>query len=195
MLRQCPRALVALARGSQFVLIARTPMCSHNIRTELKEISFVCLNSLDMSYARNNWVKAIRAFLQQTKSFGKEKVRFVGEDGLGNKYFEEHRPNHQYRKVHRYFIKPDLKDATNFADIANVPPLWDAWLRFRREQPPTPQEMKDNEDYFKFQQELAAKRRAEQKPSQDTNTRFTNLKKPDRQNVTRIDIGSFKDKT
>lgn len=150
-----------------------------------------------MSYANNPWVKAFRLFMQQKKLLGKEKVKFIGEDNLGNKYFEESRPN-SARKVHRYFLKPDINEKTNFVDIANVPPLWDAWLRFRRQDPPSPEEMKDNEDYFKFQQELAAKRRAERgldpQPDQMANT-MNQLKKPDRKMNPRPDVKTKRDKS
>lgn len=148
-----------------------------------------------MSYGRSRVFKAFQAFVQQVKSRGKEKVTFVGEDNIGNKYYEELRPNHQYRKVHRYFLKADIKDGTNVVDIANVPPLWDAWLRFRRQDPPTPKEMKDNEDYFKFQQELAAKRRSEKPPVQVSYEEFSqNLKKSDRQKSTE-DVSQIKNNT
>lgn len=147
-----------------------------------------------MSYAKNPIIKAIRAFFQQRNSIGKGNVKFIGEDLQGNKYFEETKP-YGPRKIHRYFLNPNIDEKTQVVDLAKVPPLWDAWLRYRRQEPPSAEEMKESEEYFKFQQDLAAKRRAEQglDPTLDpTANPMGQLKRPERKLNSRPDIKTMK---
>ena len=103
--------------------------------------------------------KAFGLFVRQTKSLNKEKITFVGQDHIGNKYFEAYRPNHS-RPVQRYFERTSgVKNFDDVVDAANVPPPWDTWLRFRRKDPPSEAELKESDDYFQYQQALAAKKR------------------------------------
>lgn len=75
--------------------------------------------------------------IKQNKSFSKNKVTYIGKDHLGNKYFEAERPHHQTRRCQRYFERENLDYSIYAVDVAKVPPAWDAWLRFRRKDPPT----------------------------------------------------------
>lgn len=86
---------------------------------------------------------------------------------MGNKYYESERsdPSH---KVNRYYESPhnDLEIVDELERLKPIPPAWDAWLRFRRSNPPSPEELKAQENYFKFQQELAAKNKSVEDRSQ-----------------------------
>ena len=105
-------------------------------------------------------VKAFGHILRYARTRDKGSTRYVGKDHLGNLYFEVERHNNSYRPVRRFFTKS--KDVQSFDDVveaANVPPLWDAWLRFRRDQPPTEKELRDSEEYFQMQQAKTAEKR------------------------------------
>lgn len=100
---------------------------------------------------RNRWRRAIDLFLKQTKSFGKDKVTFIGKDHLGNNYYEAERPNHP-RRFQRFFKKDSYEGLTDVVDAVKVPPSWDAWLRFRRKDPPSELEVKECEEYYETNQ-------------------------------------------
>lgn len=86
-------------------------------------------------------------------------VKYIGQDRLGNKYYEAHRPMKE-RNLTRYYEKPDLDLKTDhFADLAHVSPCWDAWLRFRRKEPPSQEEEEAAEQYFNNQQRMAEERK------------------------------------
>lgn len=110
---------------------------------------------INMSGTVSRWSKAISLMLKQKANFKLDKKRLVGRDHLGNEYYEEQRPNHS-RPLQRFHLK--AKHPTNFdelIDACHVPPAWDAWLRFRRTEPPSEQEVLEGEEYFKIQQEMA----------------------------------------
>lgn len=116
----------------------------------------------------NRWSKVFQAILKHAKSFNKEEVRLVGEDHLGNKYFEAQRPNH-IRPVQRFYNRS--KKLENFDDIidsVHVPPAWDAWLRFRKQEPPSELEVLESEEYFRMQQEMASSKKKEQQEGKDS---------------------------
>lgn len=108
---------------------------------------------------RNGWSRAIQQFFKQTSTLNKNKIRLVGEDHLGNKYFETERPNHS-RRFQRYFEKKSYDGITDVADIVSVPPAWDAWLRFRRQNPPTESEVRESEEYYQTNQARSAENKA-----------------------------------
>lgn len=53
----------------------------------------------------------------------------------------------------------------DFADLTRVPPAWDAWLRYRRKEPPSLEEIEESERYFIAQQEMHAHRSKEEEVS------------------------------
>lgn len=108
----------------------------------------------------NKWLQAFSLFRKQNQARGKNKVLFIGEDFKGNKYYEEERPN-AHRVNHRYYMRDDVNESTHLADLAHVPPAWDAWLRYRRTQPPSAEEVRESEEYFKAQQAMAAAKKSQ----------------------------------
>lgn len=101
---------------------------------------------------RNRWAMAFNQFFRQTKSLTKNRSTFIGEDHLGNRYFETERPHHS-RPIQRHFEKKSYDGITDIVDIgADVPPAWDAWLRFRRKEPPSDLEVKESEEYLRIMQ-------------------------------------------
>ena len=110
----------------------------------------------------NRWSRLFQAITKHAKTFNKDQVKFIGEDHLGNRYFEAQRPNHT-RPVQRFFNRP--KKIENFDEVVesvHVPPAWDAWLRFRKQEPPSELEVQEGEEYFRMQQEMASSKKKEQ---------------------------------
>ncbi|XP_066595675.1 NADH dehydrogenase [ubiquinone] 1 alpha subcomplex assembly factor 2 [Prorops nasuta] len=71
------------------------------------------------------------------------KRTLVGEDYYGTKYYEEqHKPNSTFKKPHRYF-EPANKGEFD----VEIPALWESWLRYRRQIPPTKEQVDD--DYIR----------------------------------------------
>lgn len=92
---------------------------------------------------------AFNLFVKQAKSITKNRTKFIGEDHLGNRYFETERPNHS-RPIQRHFEKKSYDGIKDIVDVgADVPPAWEAWLRFRRKEPPSELEVKESEEYYR----------------------------------------------
>ncbi|KAJ9582042.1 hypothetical protein L9F63_003625 [Diploptera punctata] len=78
----------------------------------------------------------------------------VGKDYYGNKYYEiPPNPKIGKRKASRWFV-PQTTDKYDF--IHEVSPEWEAWLRGRRKDPPTEEELSKNLEIMK-QKQLSAK--------------------------------------
>ena len=60
--------------------------------------------------------------------------RFIGEDEVGNKYYEERKPSLEGRK-RRWVIYPGYPEASS------VPPMWHGWLHHTLDSPPTEADM------------------------------------------------------
>lgn len=115
-----------------------------------------------MSNTVNRWSKAIKLIIKHKNAINKGKERFIGEDHLGNQYFEAEKPNHS-RPIQRYHVtKKSPENFDELIEAVHVPPAWDAWLRFRRSTPPSNQEVLEGEEYFRMQQEMASKKKSEQ---------------------------------
>lgn len=119
-----------------------------------------------MSSIRNGWLRAIKLLKGNLKQENIKTVVYIGQDKCGNKYFEVEAPAHQWRKSQRFFKRDDLDESTYAVDLANVPPIWDAWLRYRRKDPPSEEEQRESEEYFKYQQTLSASKAANVETSQ-----------------------------
>ena len=61
--------------------------------------------------------------------------RIVGEDEVGNRYFEEKKPSLEGRR-RRWVIYPGYPEASS------VPPMWHAWLHYTLDEPPSAADMK-----------------------------------------------------
>lgn len=107
-----------------------------------------------MSKIKNLFFVGIQQIFKSRKLTAQSKVVYVGKDHFGNYYYEADRPNAP-RRHQRYFERKELGDATAIVDLSKVPPAWDAWLRFRRRDPPTEEEILESEDYFVTQQAMA----------------------------------------
>jgi NADH dehydrogenase [ubiquinone] 1 alpha subcomplex assembly factor 2 len=60
----------------------------------------------------------------------------VGTDHFGTKYFEHINSKSEYKRSRRYFVPIDK---TNFEQ--DLPCEWESWLRHRRADPPTNEEV------------------------------------------------------
>ncbi|KAH9500355.1 hypothetical protein Btru_071582 [Bulinus truncatus] len=83
----------------------------------------------------------------------KQNDKFVGIDKFGNKYFEKEGDNSHNLRASRYIKQNDETDW----DIPEIPVEWEAWLRGKRKDPPTTEEIERN--YIKM---IQTKRRAEE---------------------------------
>lgn len=76
---------------------------------------------------------------------------FMGTDLFGNKYYEKKAdPRVGRRKVSRYFEPPE-KNAFD----QEISPEWEAWLRGRRDDPPTAEELQYNKAFMEMKQQKA----------------------------------------
>lgn len=92
----------------------------------------------------------------------------MGTDLFGNKYFEKAAdPGVGRRKASRYFQPPE-----KHAFDQEISPEWEAWLRGRRNDPPTAEELQHNRAFMQMKQQKAkvieegVVRTAEQLPQQ-----------------------------
>ncbi|CAG7731562.1 unnamed protein product [Allacma fusca] len=78
----------------------------------------------------------------------------MGEDKLGNKYFEiPANPSIGKRRNSRYF-EPKVKDRFD----QDLPSEWESWLRNRRENPPTLEEINRNHEILELTRKNAAEK-------------------------------------
>lgn len=76
---------------------------------------------------------------------------YMGSDLFGNKYFEKQAdPSVGRRKASRYFEPPE-KNAFD----QEISPEWEAWLRGRRDDPPTAEELQKNRAFMEMKQHKA----------------------------------------
>ena len=65
--------------------------------------------------------------------------KLIGEDYFGTKYYEIERQNSTRKYPPRYFVPVNEDDHSQ-----EVPVEWQAWLRYRRKDPPTKEEVEEN---------------------------------------------------
>lgn len=65
--------------------------------------------------------------------------KLVGEDYYGTKYYEEEIRHSARKKPPRYFVPINKDDFTQ-----ELPAEWESWLRYRRQEPPTKEEVEAN---------------------------------------------------
>ncbi|XP_076630000.1 uncharacterized protein LOC143346114 [Colletes latitarsis] len=68
-------------------------------------------------------------------------AKLIGEDFYGTKYYEKPLPSNSVKKRPSRYFEPVDKD-TGFDQ--EIPAEWEAWLRFRRINPPTKEEVEEN---------------------------------------------------
>ncbi|XP_049289575.1 NADH dehydrogenase [ubiquinone] 1 alpha subcomplex assembly factor 2 [Anopheles funestus] len=99
------------------------------------------------------------------KSFRPRQIKgnFVGEDYFGNKYYEiPPDPSVGRRRASRWF-EPTAKEAYDQEITAE----WEAWLRGRRKEPPTEQELLKNLAIMKMKERNAAELEAKYSKPKD----------------------------
>ncbi|KAK7490393.1 hypothetical protein BaRGS_00018372 [Batillaria attramentaria] len=70
-------------------------------------------------------------------------ARFVGEDHLGNRYYEKDPDQKRGRRGSRWVEARDAAEG-DMTFMPEVPSEWDSWLRRRRDNPPTQEELDRN---------------------------------------------------
>ncbi|XP_011304721.1 mimitin, mitochondrial [Fopius arisanus] len=100
-----------------------------------------------MTKERRIVVEIFRNFIASFKP-RMSRIKLVGEDYHGTKYYED--PEAKARKG-RSFIP---KDEENFEQ--EIPAEWEAWLRYRRHQPPTQEEVQANYEMMMMKKKNAA---------------------------------------
>lgn len=66
-----------------------------------------------------------------TRFYIRRKMRFVGEDSFGNRYYEQKSGTGPVGKPRRFVTYVDL------AEASKVPPEWHGWLHYTVDTPPT----------------------------------------------------------
>ncbi|KAL5962736.1 NADH dehydrogenase ubiquinone 1 alpha subcomplex assembly factor 2 [Taenia solium] len=80
--------------------------------------------------------------------------RLVGTDAMGNRYFEvepdrNSETPHRASRPKRFFLLPGQRSVEDSwmhlnTELPRLPSEWDAWLRHRRADPPTEEEIEEN---------------------------------------------------
>lgn len=83
-------------------------------------------------------------------SFKPTQHKLIGEDYYGTKYYEIENPRSRRKNSSRYFVPVNKDD-----DTQEVPVEWEAWLRYRRKDPPSEEEIRQN-----YQLQMIKKRNA-----------------------------------
>lgn len=78
--------------------------------------------------------------------------KLMGEDYYGTKYYEEDIRNSRRTKPPRYFVPVNKDDFEQ-----ELPGEWESWLRYRRKDPPTREEIEANYKLAMTKKENAAK--------------------------------------
>ncbi|KYQ49936.1 hypothetical protein ALC60_10957 [Trachymyrmex zeteki] len=78
--------------------------------------------------------------------------KLIGEDYYGTKYYEEDIRNSARKRPPRYFVPVNKEDFQQ-----ELPAEWEAWLRYRRKEPPTREEIEANYQLAITKKENAAK--------------------------------------
>lgn len=114
-----------------------------------------------MKTRESNVIKGLRMLLQQFRARNSDDVKFIGQDHLGNKYYEgkNDRPG---GKLRRFYKDSDKRyEGPVEVDLSKrIPPAWDSWLRHRRNDPPSLEEVIQSDSYFEMQQSRAAEKKS-----------------------------------
>jgi NADH dehydrogenase [ubiquinone] 1 alpha subcomplex assembly factor 2 len=78
--------------------------------------------------------------------------KLVGEDYYGTKYYEEEIHNSSRKRPPRYFVPVNKDDFEQ-----EKPAEWESWLRYRRKDPPTREEIETNYKLAMTKKQNAAK--------------------------------------
>lgn len=78
--------------------------------------------------------------------------KLVGEDYYGTKYYEEEIRNSSRKRPPRYFVPVNKDDFEQ-----EKPAEWESWLRYRRKDPPTREEIEANYKLALTKKQNAAK--------------------------------------
>jgi len=78
--------------------------------------------------------------------------KLIGEDYYGTKYYEEEIRYSARKRPPRYFVPVNKDDFEQ-----ELPAEWEAWLRYRRKEPPTREEIEANYQLTLTKKENAAK--------------------------------------
>ncbi|XP_024875101.1 NADH dehydrogenase [ubiquinone] 1 alpha subcomplex assembly factor 2 [Temnothorax curvispinosus] len=90
--------------------------------------------------------------------------KLIGEDYYGTKYYEEEIRYSARKRPPRYFVPVNKEDFEQ-----ERPGEWEAWLRYRRKEPPTREEIETNYQLAMTKKENAARLLQENRPkSEDT---------------------------
>lgn len=110
---------------------------------------------------RSIWGKAFRNFIDSFKPRSTT-AELMGEDRLGNKYYEAKVTTSSHRtKPHRYYAPHSGEE--DF--MQELPAEWEAWLRGRRKVPPSPEELAKNYEIMMLKKENAKQLEAEREGS------------------------------
>ncbi|VDM18014.1 unnamed protein product [Hydatigera taeniaeformis] len=111
---------------------------------------FVHVSSMRLGF----WSALRSSFSSLIRLIAAEEGRLVGTDAAGNRYFEaepdrDSEVPHRASRPKRFFLAPGQKSVEDpwiqsNTELFSLPSEWDAWLRHRRADPPTQEEIERN---------------------------------------------------
>ncbi|CDS41357.1 expressed conserved protein [Echinococcus multilocularis] len=155
-----------------------------------------CVRTFGMRFG---FWSGLRSSLSALNSLTEVEGRLVGTDAMGNRYFEaepdrDSEVPHRAARPKRFFLVPGQKSIEDSwvqldTELSRLPSEWDAWLRHRRADPPTLEEIERNtkaaqiraikgrESEEKFREEL--RRRAVEKGEKSSKLSSSSRNKED----------------
>lgn len=103
-------------------------------------------------------------------SFKSTRHKLIGEDYYGTRYYEIENPRSTRKNSPRYFVPVNKND-----DTQEVPAEWEAWLRYRRKDPPTREEVEQNYQLQMIKKRNAAEIKAKYAPKQTSEGKHTSF--------------------
>ncbi|XP_076759172.1 NADH dehydrogenase [ubiquinone] 1 alpha subcomplex assembly factor 2 [Xylocopa sonorina] len=101
-------------------------------------------------------------------------TKLIGEDYYGTKYYETQKAGNSSRQLSARFFVPVNK--TDFEQ--EIPAEWEAWLRRRRKDPPTPEEIEKNYQLQMLKKQNAAQLEAKYSSKKSDETQLPAAKQP-----------------
>lgn len=102
-----------------------------------------------MSRKERNLLQIIwKHFIASIKPSSLSRPTLIGQDYYGTKYYES---TSARKKASRYFVPINKDDFEQ-----EIPAEWESWLRYRRKNPPTEEEIKKNYEIAMIKKEKAA---------------------------------------
>ncbi|EUB64567.1 Ribosome-binding protein 1 (Ribosome receptor protein) [Echinococcus granulosus] len=126
----------------------------HPVRLFPSPLTYAAQRCVQTFGMRFGFWSGLRSSLSALNSLTEVEGRLVGTDAMGNRYFEaepdrDSEVPHRAARPKRFFLVPGQKSIEDSwvqlnTELPRLPSEWDAWLRYRRADPPTLEEIERN---------------------------------------------------